>query len=310
MTYVDPQVQAFLAQMAGGGPPPATLAEQRAGFSALWRQLGPDPVTVHSTERLAVPGPRGTIECLVYRPRASAEPLPVLLFLHGGGCVTLSPEDFASTSTVLAVDADCIVVVPRFRQAPEHPFPAPLEDCDAVLAWLQANAPRLAGDPARIAIAGDSAGGYLAAAACLEARERGRAQPIAQVLVYPMTDMASKSPSRVALDYWVNDERLAGVIALHVGDRVLDPRASPLRAASLAGLAPALVLTTSLDPLRDEGRAYAERLRAAGVPVSYFCYEGMVHGFFSFGRVIEEGNRAVQHVAGHLRHAFRRAAVR
>lgn len=309
MSYVDPQVARFLEQMAAPGtaPPPASLAEQRAAFSRLWRELGPDPVPVHATRRIEVPGPRGPIECLAYVPRAAEAALPVAAFFHGGGCVTLAPEDFEPTSTALAVDADCIVVVPRFRQAPEHPFPAPLEDCDAVLAWLQQHSGTLGGDSRRVAVIGDSGGGYLAAAACLEARRLGRAQPTCQVLIYPMTDMASKSPSRVSLDYWVNDERLAGVIQLHVGGNVLDPRASPLRAPDLAGLAPALVITTSLDPLRDEGRAYAERLRLAGVPVSYFCYEGMVHGFFSFGRVIEEGDRAVQHVAGYLRHAFRSA---
>lgn len=308
MSYVDPQVAAFLARMTpsvDAPPPPSTLEETRAAFSRLWRELGPDPVPVHAVRRIEIPGPRGPVECLVYVPRDAVDALPLTVFFHGGGCVTLSPEDFAATSTALALEADCIVVVPRFRQAPEHPFPAPLEDCYAVLAWLQLHAATLGADPARIAVAGDSGGGYLAAAVCLEARRLGTAQPLCQVLLYPMTDMASKSPSRVSLDYWVNDERLAGVIALHVGEHALDPRASPLRAPDLAGLAPALVLTTSLDPLRDEGRAYAERLRIAGVPVSYFCYEGMVHGFFSFGRVIEEGNRAVVHVAGWLRHAFR-----
>jgi len=242
---------------------------------------------------------------VAYTPRAATELLPVLLYCHGGGCVTLSPEDFAATSTRLAVDADCIVIVPRFRQAPEHPFPAPLEDCFAAYEWLLLNAATFGGDMRRVVISGDSGGGYLAAAVCLEARRAAIPQPIGQVLIYPMLDMAAVTPSRRSLDYWVNEERLAGVIATHVGDQVLDPRASPLRALDHRGLAPAIVFTAGLDPLRDEGRAYVDTLRRAGVDATHFDYEGMVHGFFSFGAAIDQGNLAVQHVAGVLRHLFR-----
>jgi acetyl esterase len=260
---------------------------------------------VHERRWLTCPGPRGDIELLVYRPRASRTLLPVLVFFHGGGCVTLGPEDFEATSTELAVRADCIVVVPRFRQAPEHPFPAPLEDAHAAYRWVRENAADLGGDSGRVAVSGDSAGGYLAAAVCLEARAIGTPQPLAQLLIYPMTDMASATASRKGFDYWVNDERLAGVIAVHVGDRLLDPRASPLRAPDHRGLAPAYVITAGLDPLLDEGRAYVEALRRAGVEAVHFNYEGMVHGFFSFGGVIDQGNLAVQHAAGILRHVYR-----
>ena len=309
MTYVDPQVQSFLDSMAASTDEPPTvqpsIEEQRAAFSALWQSLAPPVTEVLSRREIAVPGPRGDIRCLVYAPRPSDDPLPVLVFYHGGGCCTLSPEDFEATSTALAKDADCVVVVPAFRQAPEHPFPAPLEDAYAVYRWLRENAAQLGGDGRNIAVCGDSGGGYLAAAVCLEAKRDQVPQPVIQVLIYPMIDMAGKSPSRVSRDYFVNDAALAGVIALHCGDAVLDPRASPIRAADHSGLAPSLVITTSLDPLEDEGRAYAEKLRAAGVRVSHFSYEGMVHGFFSFGGVIDEGNRAVQHVAGALRDAFR-----
>lgn len=309
MTYIDPQVQSFLDSMAAGADEAPTvqpsIEEQRAGFSALWRSLSPPAAKVASTREIAVPGPRGDVRCVVYTPRESDDPLPVLVFYHGGGCCTLSPEDFEATSTALAKDADCIVVVPAFRQAPEHPFPAPLEDAYAAYRWLRENAAQLGGDTHTIAVCGDSGGGYLAAAVCLEAKRDAIPQPLTQVLIYPMIDMAGKSPSRVSRDYFVNDAALAGVITLHCGDAVLDPRASPIRADDHSDLAPALIITTSLDPLEDEGRAYAEKLRAAGVRVSHFSYEGMVHGFFSFGGIIDEGNRAVQHVAGVLRHAFR-----
>jgi acetyl esterase len=307
MPYVHPQVARFLADMsAPSGPPPVTLEEQRAAFSRLWRALSPPSARVHDRRVVNCPGPRGDIEMLVYRPRPSDVPLPALVFYHGGGCVTLSPEDFEATSTRLAVEAECIVVVPRYRQAPEHPFPASLEDAFAAYRWVVENAASLAADRARVAVGGDSAGGYLAAALCIEAREAGVPQPVGQLLIYPMTDMAAATPSRKSLDYWVNDEQLAGVTAVHVGDRVLDPRASPLRAGDHRGLAPAYVLTAGLDPLRDEGRAYVEALRRAGGEAVHFDYEGMVHGFFSFGAVIEQGNLAVQHAAGILRHLFSR----
>ncbi|MEO0998208.1 MAG: alpha/beta hydrolase [Pseudomonadota bacterium] len=310
MTYIDSQVQNFLDQMAAGGGDATeaepTMAEQRAAFSALWRSLSPPAAEIAAREELSVPGEAGDIPCLLYRPRQTDEPLPVLVFYHGGGCCTLSPEDFEATSTALARDGDCLVVVPRFRQAPENPFPAPLEDSYAAYRWCLQHAAEFGGDPGRIAIGGDSGGGYLAAAVCLEAKRDAVAQPLLQVLIYPMIDMAGKAPSRVARDYFVNDAALTGVIALHCGDQVLDPRASPIRASSHEGLAPAFVITTTLDPLEDEGRAYVEKLRADGVQAAHFSYEGMVHGFFSFGGAIDQGNAAVQHVAGVLRDAFRR----
>jgi acetyl esterase len=304
--YIDPQVQKFLDDMAAAssGPPPASLDEQRAGFSALWRSLAPPTLGVYGiTTDVATTGPR-PVECLIYTPRASDDVLPVLVFYHGGGCVTLSPEDFDATNRMLALHADCIVVVPRYHRAPENPFPGPLEDCFAVYKWVLENASSWGGDATRVAISGDSAGGYLAAAVAQEAKRMGAAQPKCQALIYPMLDMASAAPSRYDRAYWLSDAGLKGVIALHCGDAVLNPRASPLREEDLTGLAPALIITSDLDPLEDEGAAYAHRLRAAGVSVSYFCYQGMVHGFFSFGGKIDEGNRAVAHVASYIRHAF------
>lgn len=307
--YIHPQTQAFLDMLAAGAkdnPPPATMAEQRQAFSGLWQAMAaPLPGGVEcQSHNLTLDG--RAVEALVYRPTAAGGPLPILIFYHGGGCATLSPEDFDATSRSLALDAHCIVVVPRFRQAPEHPFPAPLEDSFLAYRWLLSHGADLGGD-GRLAIAGDSGGGYLAAAVAQEAKRHGLAQPAVQILIYPMLDMASAAPSRYTKAYFVTDAALKGVIALHVGDQVLDPRASPLREPDLAGLAPAVVISTDLDPLMDEARAYVDRLRAAGVDASYFVYEGMVHGFFSFGGRIDEGNDAVQHVAGALRARFRRA---
>jgi len=304
MTFIDPQARAFLDRMAAAPPPPADLGAQREGFSALWRSMAPAvPPNVDFVHR-SIPAGDCEIDCLVYTPVGAESGLPVILFLHGGGGIMLSPEDFDATSRLLADQTGAVVVAPRYRLAPEHPFPQPLDDCGTVYRWLVANVAQWGGDPARIAVAGDSAGGYLAAAVVQDAKRHGQRLPLAQVLLYPMLDMAGASPSRHDRAWFVTDAALKSTIAMHFGDAVLDPRASPLREPDLEGLPPALVIVTDLDPLMDEGRAYAIRLRNAGVPVSYFCYEGQIHGFFSFGGAMEEGNRCVAHVSSWLRHAF------
>jgi acetyl esterase len=304
MSYVDPAARAFLDGLAGGPPPPDDLESQRAGFSALWRSMAPDAPQSVSCQTLAIPNGDHQVECLVYSPQNATAALPVIMFIHGGGGVMLSPEDFDATSRMLADQVNAVVVVPRYRRAPEHPFPTPLEDCVAVHRWLISNAHTWGGDTDRIAVTGDSAGGYLAAAVVQDAAKNGTPRPKAQVLIYPMLDMAGASPSRFDRANFVTEEGLQATIKMHFGDAVLDPRASPLRCPDLTGLPPALIITTDLDPLIDEARAYSSRLRAVGVPVSYFCYEGQVHGFFSFGGAMAEGNRCVAHVASWLRLAL------
>lgn len=303
--FIDPQARIFLDSLANGPPPPADIHEQRQSFSALWRGMAPvPPPNVAMTSReLVFPG--RAIDCLVYRPDSTRADLPVVLFLHGGGGVMLSPEDFDATSRMIASEAQCLVVVPRYRQAPEHPFPAPVDDCLAVYSWLVVNASQWGGHNDCVAVCGDSAGGYLAAAVAQDAKRNGLPMPRAQVLLYPMLDMASAAPSRFDRAAFTSHEALVGTVLLHFGDQVLNPRASPLREPDLSGLPPALIIAVDTDPLIDEARAYVHRLRAAEVPTSYFCYEGQVHGFFSFGGHMPEGNRCVSHVASWLTHAFR-----
>jgi acetyl esterase len=308
--YVDPQIEKFINDLiALNAPHPvdAGLEATRDGFSQLWRQVNPPARKLARNEEITIPGPTGDIRACVYAPRTGGDPLPVLVFFHGGGCCMMSPEDFQGTSTVLADDADCLVVVPQYRRAPENPFPAPLDDCFATLKWLQAHASETGGDPARIAIAGDSGGGYLAAAVAQEAKRTGAAQPVLQVLIYPMTDMAGLPPSRVEETMFLDDRTLQWVISMHVGDNRLDPRASPILEPDVSGLAPAVVIAAQIDPVRDEGRAYASKLRMAGVPVQYHLYEGVVHGFFNMGAFCDQGNVAVAQVAAALRAAFARA---
>jgi acetyl esterase len=304
--YIDPQIRNFIDELiAADMPHPVDLGLEatRDGFSQLWQQVNPPVREGVNVTEIRVPGPAGDIRTKVYTPSGDG-PYPVLAFFHGGGCCMMAPEDYEGTSTALAEDAACIVVVPAYRRAPENPFPAPLEDCFAVFTWLQANAGEIGGDPGRIAIAGDSGGGYLAAAVAQEAKREGAPQPLTQVLIYPMTDMGGLPPSRVEETMFLDDRTLQWVIGMHVGDNRLDPRASPILEPDVSGLAPVLVIAAQIDPLRDEGRAYASKLRNAGVPVHYQLYDGVVHGFFNMGSFCDQGNVAVAQVADALRTAF------
>ena len=309
--YVDPQMQGLLDQLAEANPPHPVemgLADARTGFSALWREVNPPNREGVAITEIEVPGGAGNLRCKVYTPAGGDVPLPVLAYFHGGGCCLMSPEDFEGTNTGLTADAGAIVVVPQYRLAPENPFPAPLEDCYAVLVWLQANAGDVGGDPARIAIGGDSGGGYLTAAVAQEAKRQGTAQPVLQLLIYPMTDMAGLATSRVEVDTFLDDRTLQWVIDMHAGDNRLDPRASPLLADDVSGLAPAVVIAADIDPLLDEGRAYAAKLRKAGVPTSYHLYDGVVHGFFHFGGFLDVARLATGQAADALKQAFARGA--
>lgn len=303
--YLDQKLRDFLDELAAAEAPHPVdmgLEAARDGFSQLWQAVNPPIRDLARNDTLKIPGPRGDITLHVYAPDANG-PLPVLAYFHGGGCCLMSPDDYEGTSTTLAAEAGCIVVAPKYRLAPENPFPAPLEDCYATLAWLQGNAGEIGGDPRRIAIGGDSGGGYLAAAVALEARRLGAPQPALQILIYPMTDMAGQPPSRVEVDTFLDDRTLQWVIGMHIGEHRLDPRAAPILAEDHSGLAPALVIAADVDPLRDEGRAYASKLRKAGVPVQYQIYHGVVHGFFNFG-FLDAAGLAMDQVTGALRRAF------
>jgi acetyl esterase len=305
--YVDPQIKKFVDDLVAENPPHPVdmgLEAAREGFSQLWRAVNPPTRDLARNEDITVPGPRGDIRCKVYAPTEGGDALPVLAYFHGGGCCLLSPEDYEGTNSQLAEDAQCLVVVPQYRLAPEFPFPAPLEDCYATFRWLQENAGEIGGDASRIAIAGDSGGGYLTAAVVLEAKREGAAQPLMQLLIYPMTDMAGLSPSRVEETLFLDDRTLQWVIGMHAGDNRLDPRASPIHAEDHSGLAPAMVIAAEIDPLRDEGKAYASKLRNAGVPTQYQLYQGVVHGFFNFGGFSDQANTAVQQAVSALKTAF------
>ncbi len=305
-TYIDPQIKKFVGDLAAlDMPHPVDLGLEatRQGFSDLWKQINPPARDLARIEDVQIPGPAGDIRTRIYTPHGDG-PFPVLAYFHGGGCCMMAPEDYEGTSTVLADDAGCIVIVPAYRRAPENPFPAPLEDCFATYRWLRENARDIGGDPSRVAIGGDSGGGYLAAAVAQEAKREGAHQPNLQLLIYPMTDMGGLPPSRIEETMFLDDRTLQWVIGMHVGDHRLDPRASPILEPDVSGLAPAVMIAAQIDPLRDEGRAYASKLRNAGVPVQYHLYEGVVHGFFNMGGFCDQGNAAIAQAVAALREAF------
>jgi acetyl esterase len=320
---LDPQVQDMLARRATAGTPPLytlTIAQARAADLADIRAAGGDPEPVAAVEERWIPGPGGQLPIRVYRPATGAEPAPAgppgpaLIYFYGGGWTLGSLDTSDGICRSLTNAAGCVVVSAGYRLAPEHRFPAAVEDCYAAVEWIAANAPRLAVDPARLAVGGDSAGGNLAAAVALLARDRGGPALSHQLLVYPNTDFLSDTASlRENTDpllfndksvRWYRDHYLVG------DDDALDPRASPLRAADLAGLPAATVITAEYDPLRDQGEQYAQRLAQAGVPVRARRYDGMIHGFFAMAGTLDGGKAAIEYAAAGLREAFARDAVR
>jgi acetyl esterase len=266
-------------------------------------------VPAHVSKRMIV-GPRGSIPVRVYEPRGRFSPRPIVVYFHGGGFVVGSIDSHDGLCRALAEKTGALVVSVDYRLAPEHRFPAGVEDAVAATRYVLAQAKTFGGDPARVAVAGDSAGGNFAAVVAQQLRGDAL-RPMFQLLVYPATDLTRSFPSHRAFreGFFLTEKTIDWFLANYVNDErdKTDVRGSPLFAEDFAGLPPALVFTAGFDPLRDEGRAYAEKLRAAGVPVEYVCIEGAVHGFFSCGGVFEHASRAVDRAARALRSAFARA---
>lgn len=306
---LDPQVQAFLDQVAAMNLPPLntmSVEEARQVAAALSEMHGaPDPVA--SVDNLALPSPEGEIPIRVYTPEQRG-PLPVLVYCHGGGWVLGDLESHDALCRTLANAAGCVVASVDYRLAPEHKFPAAAEDAYAATRWVAENAGQIGGDPQRIAVGGDSAGGNLAAVVALMARDRGGPHLVFQLLIYPATDTSCDTVScRVNGEgYFLTLEMMRWFWNHYLSSEADrgNAYAAPLRAPDLRGLPPALVVTAEFDPLRDEGEAYAARLRAAGVPVQLKRYDGMIHGFFGMGALVDQARTAMEEVAAGLRAAF------
>jgi acetyl esterase len=305
MQTMDPQVRSYLDMVAASGIPPLqelTTAQARRNTEIAAPLLAGPPPPLHRVEDRRLAG----VPVRIYAPDLPA-PMPVLAWFHGGGWVIGSLDTHDAVCRRLAAAAECMVVAVDYRMAPEHRFPAAVDDCWAVTAWLAEQGRELGADPQRLAVGGDSAGGNLAAVMALRARDAGLRLRL-QLLVYPVTDSDLDTPSslRNATGYGLTRDGMAWFWDHYVPDPAgrAHPEAAPLRADSLAGTAPALVVVCELDPLLDEGEAYARRLEAEGVPVRLQRYPGMIHGFVRMFAVIDRSHDLMKEMAGALQQAF------
>ena len=280
-----------------------TVAEARANYDGAPKPTG-DPLP--RVEDHMIPGPSGDISVRVYAG-SNATDLPIVVFFHGGGWVLSSVGGHDPIARRIAARSDALVVSVEYRLAPEHPFPAPHDDCWAATAWLAAHGAEWGGDPTRIAVCGDSAGANLAAGVAIRARDEG--VPLAlQALIYPcIDDRQNDYPSMGdnAEGYFLTAADMVWFWDHFVpGPHRLDPRAVPARLDDLSGLAPAFVQTAEFDPLRDEGEQYGRRLAGAGVPTQVVRYPGVVHGFVTRWHAIARAEQAHDDLAAALRAAF------
>ena len=265
-------------------------------FLQLVRGLGGEVIPIHDSSDRAIPGPDGDIPVRVYTPRdVGGEKLPVLVVYHGGGWVIGNLETHDNQCRYLSNEADMIVVAVDYRLAPEHKFPAGVNDCINATEWVIANAETLGGDPSKVAVTGDSAGGNMAAVVAQQLKGKIRFQ----LLVYPATDFSETVyPSREEFgggEYFLSMEDMAwfGGLLVNEPSDLLGETASVMARKDLSGLAPALTITAGYDPLRDEGKAYADRLREAGVSSEYKCFDGTIHGFTLFPGALEAGKEGL-----------------
>ncbi|MGZ4436097.1 MAG: alpha/beta hydrolase [Nocardioidaceae bacterium] len=287
---VDPQIAGLLAFLEAAGAPPmheGTAEQARQGFRALAVDARPAGavVPVASVEDTVLPGPAGQLAARVYRPEADG-PVPTVVLFHGGGWVIGDLDTHDNMARSICRDCEAVVLSVDYRLAPEAPFPAAVDDAVAATRWAADHLGELGGTEV-LAVAGDSAGGNLAAVVAQQLRDAGGPPLAAQLLVYPATDVTGDYASRTdnGEGYFLDLPTMGWFMEQYAADPAAhnDPRLSPLRADSLADLPPAVVVTAEYDPLRDEGEAYADALRAADVRVESRRFDGMIHGFIDMG---------------------------
>ncbi len=306
---LDGRTQWLLQLLARSGQPPiekSSVTEARSEYDAFMLEMGGRLAPIGEMVDRIVDGPTGRLRVRTYRPAgAVARLLPTILYFHGGGWVMGTLEGYDRVCRYISSRTGCAVVAVDYRLAPEHKFPAAIEDAVASFRWLAENAADLGTDPARIVLAGDSAGGNIAAVAAQLLRDEPR-PPCLQWLMFPATNLAFDSPSyescgegffvtRAAME-WFRGHYLNNL------SEIDDPRVSPLQASDLTGVAPALIFTNGIDPLRDEGKAYADRLAAAGVKTFHREFESLIHGFIGMRGAIQAAARAMDDMATGLRH--------
>ena len=311
---LDPDAARVLEMVRLSGRPPfeaVSPAEARTLFLASRDVLSPDPMPVAESRDLAIPGPGGQpLRLRLYRGAGTAadEELPALVFFHGGGWVVGDLESHDPMCRHIANAARCAIVAVDYRLAPEHKFPAAVEDCLAATEWVVAQAPALGIDASRLAVGGDSAGGNLAAVVSLSARDRGVRTLVAQLLLYPALDFGMKHGSyrRFAEGHLLTEATMSWFAEAYLRgpEDVADWRVSPLRSSDLSRLPPAYVLTAGYDPLCDEGVDYARRLEQSGVAVQHRHVADQIHGFLLMGKIVRGAAPALDHIAAFLQTSF------
>lgn len=308
---LDETTQALLDGMAAsdGGPlHELSLEDARATLLALKDAMDIAPVPLPSVRNISIPVDDGEVPLRIYIPQEDPSGLPIVAFFHGGGFALGDLDTHDCACRYLASKMNAVVVATHYRRPPEHKFPTAPEDCYAALCWAADNADSFGGDATRIGVAGDSAGGNLAAVVSQLAKKRGGPRLSFQTLIYPAVNMdrGNGHPSRETFgqgEYFLSlkdFEWLNGMYFTNEESEVNDLRASPILEADLSGLPPALVLTAGSDPLVDEGKDYANRLAAAGVQTEYKCFEGSIHGFISFAGALDAGKEGLDLIADRM----------
>jgi acetyl esterase len=302
---VDPQIQALL-NIGTGVPATHTLPVDvaRVHYEARIALMAP-PADIAGVREHTIDGPGGALRLRIYTPHGTG-PFPLLVFFHGSGFVLCSLDTHDGMCRNLCAGAGCVVASVDYRLAPEHKFPAGPEDCLRATRWAGMHAVELGADPTRIAVAGDSAGGNMAAVTAIRVRDEGGPALCGQLLLYPVTDYhtpGTPSYEQNAEGYGLTRDTMKWFWGHYLRDpsEGTHPHASPLRAPNLSGLPPALVITAEYDPLRDEGELYAERLRTTGVPTALSRYDGVNHGFMFWVGVVDKAGSAMNEACEWLR---------
>lgn len=318
----DAQMQEVLDALASFEAPPIEdvtphIARNLPSFANALQTVAaekgvPTGEPVAGIDHFLIPSNEGEVLARIYRPAGvEADALPVLVYFHGGGFVIANLDTYDPSCRALANATGCIVASIAYRQAPEHPFPAPVDDAYAATQFMLTNAGDIGGDPARVAVAGESVGGNLAAVVSLRAWDEGAPLPVHQILIYPVTTFAPEGDAAVSVAQYkdakpLNAPMLEWFGSHYLPDRDLasDPLVSPLNADDLSGLPPATVILAEIDPLQSQGVAFAQRLEEAGVDTAFTLYQGVTHEFFGMGAVVDKADEAVAEAAARLKVAF------